>query len=202
MSKYFPFLFLLVFSLLFIGCAEDAPRQGYLKSDALIPRHFNKYQIEDLEKLMAFFEEEICQTVPATSEAAVDCYLAFSKSLADKGNFGDLNLGLSLEKQQAIMDSIRPVTFNALWLDQETYAGTASSFGLNYDGQYATFLKVFGRENEAVKQYFDVFDQAGHMTPSMIANVLLEYEKFGLEDQRGRLVLAIHYLTLNRMMTE
>jgi len=200
MNKYLSLLLL----FLLIGCAENAPRQGYLKSDDLIALHFNKYQIKDLETVMAFFEAEICPQLPTTPEAATDCYKAFSKSLSDSGNFGDLKLGISLEKQIEVMASIRPVTFDAIWLDGKVkiQSDSTASFGLKYGSQYSNFLNSFGKENEAVKQYFDVFDQRGGMTPSMIASVLLEYEKFGLEDQRGRLVLAIHYLTLNRMFGE
>ncbi len=195
MNKYLPVLFL----LFIFGCAEDAPRQGYLKSDALIALHFNKYQIKDLETVMAFFEEEICGTVPTSPEEAIACYKAFGKRLSEKGNFGELDLGLSLEKQEAILSSLRPVTYDAIWLDV-IQTDEDDKFGLRYDGQYVNFLKNFSKENIAIKQYIDVFEQAGNITPSMIANVLLDYEQFGLEDQRGRLFLAIHYVTLNRMM--
>ncbi|MFT6020572.1 MAG: hypothetical protein ACI9CQ_003378 [Saprospiraceae bacterium] len=197
MNKYLLFLFL----LFFFGCAEDAPRQGYLRSDELISRHFNNFQIDDLETIMAFFEKKTCQTVPTTPGTAIDCYKAFSKSLSVEGSFGELDLGLPLEEQKEMMTTLRPVTYNAIWVDRnQIQTDTTAKFGLKYGGQYANFLKAFGKENEAIKQYIDVFDQVGNITPSMIASVLLEYEKFGLENQRGRMVLAIHYVTLNKMM--
>ncbi|MFK7806447.1 MAG: hypothetical protein AB8F74_01475 [Saprospiraceae bacterium] len=200
MKKIFVYTLLLTFCC----CAENAPRQSYLKSDELIDMHFNKYQITDLEKLMAFFESEICGTVPSTPEEAITCYKAYGKLLADRSSFGNMDLKIPLEKQNRLLEEIRPVTFEAIWVKANDDANTTSNglFGLKYGGQYANFLKHFAKENETIQQYVDVFDQAGIITPSMIANVLLDYEKFGIEDQRGRLALAIHYLTLNRMFAE
>jgi len=204
MKKLLPLLFTGLFLFLFSNCAEDAPRQAYLKSDDLISLHFNKYQIKDLESIMAFFETEICGSVPTTPEAATVCYMTYGKTLSDKGSFGNLGLSLSLDKQNEMMEKLRPVTYEAIWVDGKKADTIAPDgvFGLKYGGQYANFLKNFGKENEAIQQYADVFEQSGIITPSMIANVLLGYEQFDLEEQRGRLFIAIHYVTLNRMFAE
>jgi hypothetical protein len=190
--------------LLLTACTPDAPDQGYLAKEKLIKTHFNKYQIADFEKLMVFFERHICGEVPATSAEAKDCYTAFLKKLSEQTEMGDMNLGLPLAEQNALMAEIRPVSFDGLWQKGlvSDSLGMANKFGLKYEGQFHYFLKNFGEENEAVQQYVAVFDQAGVITPSMIANVLLNYDAFELEQQRGRFFMAIHYLTLNKLLGE
>jgi hypothetical protein len=196
----------LLLSLLFLlsTCGNDAPDQGYLTKEDLIKSHFSKFQIEDFEKLMVFFEQQICGTLPATSAEAKECYIAYLKKLSEQTNMGDLDTGISIAEQNTMMTGIRKVSFDALW-----HKGSASDslsmnnkFGLKYEGSYHYFLKSFATENEAVQQYVAAFNQSGTITPSMIANVLLNYEAFEIDKQRGRFFMAVHYLTLNKAFAE
>lgn len=187
-----------------VSCAPDAPRQGYLRSDALIKLHFNNYQIKDLETVMSFFEIQICGSLPASPESAADCYKAYLKNLSANSNIGEMNLNLPINLQDQTLASIRPVTFDGIWVRKPEidFNENNNSFALKYGGQYNNFLNAMAKENEAIQQYVDVFNQAGTITPSMIANVLLNYENFDLDQQRGRLFITIHYLTLNKMFSE
>ncbi|WP_442267004.1 hypothetical protein ACSIGC_04715 [Tenacibaculum sp. ZS6-P6] len=58
-------------------------------------------------------------------------------------------------------------------------------------------MNKYGKENKAVKDYVNNFNIASDFGPTMISQVIMNYEAFQIEDIKSKLLIAIHYLTLN-----
>jgi hypothetical protein len=59
------------------------------------------------------------------------------------------------------------------------------------------FLKTFGEEDSVINNYYNSLDIAGDISPTMFADLAINYKNYNLKDPKIRLIIAIHYLTLN-----
>ena len=91
---------LFFFTLNMVSCASENVEQQGLSQNKLVKQYFNKYQRGDLEKVLTFFEEEICTQQKLTLEPVMDCYTAYLNDLSKAEGFGKLPLHISLERQQ------------------------------------------------------------------------------------------------------
>lgn len=67
----------------------------------------------------------------------------------------------------------------------------------SYNGKYLTYLEELGNENHLIQKYHEAYHFLGDISPTMVASILLDYKNYDIRDIRIRLVIAIHYLTLN-----
>ena len=67
---------------------------------------------------------------------------------------------------------------------------------------YIKFLEDVGKENEKVAFYHDRFMQVGDISPTIVAFMMKEINEEDVMDERVRLMMAIHYLTLNEKNVE
>ena len=187
-----------------MACADNSPHNKGLQHTKLVKQYFNKYQKADLEKILAFFESQICEPDQTSPENIFDCYNNYLAQLAENSAFGNLDPKISLEEQDTLINNLHKVTYTSIWSDGKTNTSATPNglFGLKYGDRYHRFLSALGKENEKIKQYEATFQKTGTITPSMIADVLVNYTEYDLTDLRVRLVIAIHYLTLNRTFSE
>jgi hypothetical protein len=181
-----------------INCTSES--NSNLSSDALIKKTFNKSEIKDLQKIFDFFNSEICDS---NYEKLNECYLNYClgiKSQIEKN--GAFNTNLSFEKQKNLYNKIHNKTFREIWNFQKSLPinkrkDTLKYLGLNYEGKYRKFLNEYGKENKEIENYAERFNVTADLSPSMIAELSFNYESFNIYEMKTKLIIAIHYLTLN-----
>ena len=192
----------IIYTLLFlvlINCSTKKESNS-LYSDTLIQKTFTKNEIKDLQKILDFFNREICKS---TQENINDCYLNYcSRIRAEIKKHGMYKTHIDFQKQYEIYKQINSNTFSEIWLFQQSLPlrerkDTLKYLGFNNNTKYIKFLNEYGKENKAVKDYINNFNIASDFGPSMISQVIMNYEAFQIEDIKSKLLIAIHYLTLN-----
>ncbi len=172
-----------------------------LATDPTIGQVFNKAETEDLTKLLAFFEEHICAKQSADSINIASCYPHYFDSLKKAAEEGNVIIGIPFDRQRALYEQISQTTFQEIWeFGKRVKSHTTDTLRyLTYrqDGKFVAFLKRAGSDNDAIKNYYETLRQAGDIAPSMRAALLINYPFYNLQDISVRLMLAIHYLTLN-----
>ena len=171
-----------------------------MNSDALIKKTFNKSEIKDLQKIFDFFNSEICAS---NYEKLNECYLHYClgiKSQIEKTT--DFNTNLNYKKQENLYSKIHNNTFKEIWNYQKSLPinerkDTLKFLGLNYEGKYRKFLNEYGKENKEIESYAESFNVSAGLSPSMIAELSFNYESFNIYEMKTKLIIAIHYLTLN-----
>jgi hypothetical protein len=171
-----------------------------LSSDILIKKTFNKSEIKDLQKIFDFFNNEICSSNEKKLNECYESYCLEIKSQIEK-EFG-FNANLDYEKQLKLFSEIQENTFKEIWSFEKSLPineriDTLKYLGFNYQGKYRKFLNEYGRENNAVKHYVRSYNISADLGPSMIAELSMNYESFRINELKTKLVIAIHYLTLN-----
>ena len=171
-----------------------------LNSENLINETFNKSEIKDLQHILDFFNYEICNT---NFENLNECYsnycLKIKTQIEKTGNF---NTNLNFEKQRKLYSKIHNNTFKEIWgfqkyLPINERKDTLKFLSLNYSGKYRKFLTEFGKENNEIKKYAESFSVTAGLSPSMIAEMSMNYESFKINKLKTKLVIPIHYITVN-----
>ena len=81
--------------------------------------------------------------------------------------------------------------------EEEIYA--YGMMGVSFKGKFFKYLKnEVSSEIPAIKEIIDHMVEIGGMSPSVFADVLMNYHKFDIRDDRIRLFISIHYLGQNR----
>jgi hypothetical protein len=201
MKKYFQLI------VLFILIGFSSASQENLKSNSTITTVFNESEIEDLTRILNFFEEHICSTQHVEISKLADCYQSFFERMEEAVETGDIELKIPFEEQLNLYKQINESTFNEIWVlgktmrfnssDPLEYSDTLKYLSIKYDGKYVKFLEELAIENNVLNFYHFSFKANGGISPSMIASLLTNYDIYNINDLRVRLVVAIHYLTMN-----
>ena len=178
-----------------------------LKTDSTMSSIFNIQEINNLEKILDFFTEQICELEGIENHNVIDCFNSYCKNLKEmSAASGSIDINLSLDEQKRFYDNIQQSTFNQIWHYEKTWIPntTDTIFEINIDpkGKYAKFLKSMGQEYDKVDEYFNNLESSGGICPSMISELLMNYQEFKFNDERIRLLFAIHYLTINDRFSE
>jgi hypothetical protein len=193
-------LLYVVLSIFLLSCSTSENIQ--LDSTKTITEYFNKYEIKDLQLLLDFFNQEICTSKESDSDYLNQCYEKYCTEIKSEMSLRtSLNPKIDYNKQLNMYEKINKTTFNKIWkieksLDLRTNENV-KDLGLNYNGKYLDFLKKYGEDNKAVQSYFESIKTSGDISPSTNAIIIKEYKLLDISDIRTKLIIAIHYLTLN-----
>jgi hypothetical protein len=189
-------LFLLV---LLFGCSS--PRNEELKSNSTINSIFNERETHDLIIINDFFYNQICENSPQGNEPLDKCYAQFLENMSESYRSGIFDLDIPFDKQLDLYENISDSTFNNLWKFNKCtfpdFPGTLKCINYNFNGKIVQLLKELSKEYPAMKEYYETFLMAGGIAPTMVMNVAVYYDKYDIDDVRIKLVIALHYLTLN-----
>jgi hypothetical protein len=191
---------IIVIGLLLIvsSCTKTSKSLG---EDSMISSIFNSNEIEHLEKVLSFFEKEICYGENLNKDNALDCYESFFARMDKQEELGIFDIQIPFDNQLKLYEQIDSSTFNQLWTFSWTWRLNApdslKSIRFNPNGKYVDFLKTFGQENKLIGEYYTSYETAGDISPSMIMSILKMYKDYNLNDIRIRLFISIHYLTMN-----
>jgi len=194
-------LLLLVFVMAGFACNEGAKHA--LASDATIREIFTPSEINDLSTVMTFFEAQICDMLNVQSDSIIDCYNHFLMNVASAQRTGVIYIPVQFDAQQQMYTQLSPAAFKEIWvlgkgMNQETGEAT-ERLALSYDGKFMRFLEALKADYPLLGAYHKSFSEERAMNATMIEAFLYNYHFYNLQDVRVRLLLAIHYLTINDM---
>ncbi|MDP3352955.1 MAG: hypothetical protein Q8S44_04370 [Flavobacteriaceae bacterium] len=114
----------------------------------------------------------------------------------------EFNPRVNFEQQLEMYKQIDKSTFNKIWYFQKSWPhkeqkDTLKNISFRPENKYFEFLEKCGKDNKAVNYYSDTFKASGDISPSMNASLIMQYELYDISDIRTKLIIAIHYLTLN-----
>lgn len=193
--KYTVFLVLII-SFLGFSCSKKQS----LENDQLINQTFSKSEIRDLEIILDFFENQICSNENTESENVEDCYDAFFKRMRKSEYTGSVDINIPYSEQEEMYKQISDSTFNQIWTFNKAQnvdrKDTLKSITYNIDGTYFSFLRNLGEEYPRIQKYCYTFIACGYFSPTMVPDLLVNYEEYNIDDIKIRLFVAIHYLTM------
>ena len=179
----------------------SAKSQERLNDNSTIKTVFNEIEIKDLETILNFFDNKICETENINKSNILECYSSFFERMAKSENAGSIEFRIPFNEQENIYKLINQTTFDEIWIFGKNWKRetnqTFKYLSYNLNGKYVKFLEKLGIENKVIKTYIESLYAAGDISPSMFANVLMGYKNYDITNSQIRLMIAIHYLTLN-----
>jgi len=195
--KHILYLFLILISL---SCSKGQGEFSELGKSEVIKNHFDKDDVRELNKVLEFFDDHVCNSVQIETENLDDCYKAFfSKNIteSDKGNFF---INIQYEKQLDLFNKISPSLFDKIWYFGKTWThdsgDTLKTLNLKTKGSYPSLLKEIAQTNKGIEYYYNALINSGTISPSMVGNFTYNSSKYDIRKPEIRLIFAIHYLTL------
>ncbi|MCL3782229.1 hypothetical protein EMN47_17715 [Prolixibacteraceae bacterium JC049] len=192
---------LLLISTMIIALSCTTQRQNDLLNDQTIKESFDTTQINDLVKIQSFFDKSIGLTENDKQENMGKVYNDFFLQNSNIKKVSDLKLSINLNDQKALYNQLDKNTFNDIWEISWSKKGystdTLKHIQLNRQGKYVELLKTIGKQNTVISNYYNSLEIAGDISPSMFADLIKNYKNYDIKDPKIRLIIAIHYLTLN-----
>lgn len=192
----------LLFTILFISCNINKQEKKTLEDYPLIIKTFNQSEISDLKKVLSFFDNEM--RIEFKSKSIQKNYSSFYKKSLKELDSGRIYVGFTFKKQAKLIEELKETTFNGIWDVGKSFTekDTINVINLKVKGVYAKFLKELGKENKAIKRYIDDLVFNYDITPEQSYFFINNYDSLDITDERVRLMIAIHYLTLNNIYGE
>lgn len=162
---------------------------------------FNSEEIADLEKIIDFFNQTICEAENVPDAKVLDCYDHFFKRMRSAEQTGVIDTKIPQAAQEQLLNGLNPNTFNEIWSRSLIKGSTPQdkfTLSLKVSSKYVRFLKLMARENGKIKNYVKMLEGAGELSTGMVADVMLNYKDYDIRDKRIQLFIAIHYLTFNK----
>jgi hypothetical protein len=181
-----------------LGLTNCSVGQSRLEDDRTIKKSFSESEVQDLQLLYDFFNQSICD-----SERDIeDCYDDFFEKVRQAADSGSMYLHIPFEKQKEVYRKFQDSTFYQIWTFGKTWTrenpnDTLREVYFKWDSKFMKFLKKAGKKDEFIKAYHESVEATGGPGPSIIAGIIMNYDKLNIEDLKVKFVIAIHYLTLN-----
>ena len=193
MKKVF-FLLLLVSVF---SCSKNKPSTyNEMKSDKLLSGSFNNNELQNLAKIVDFFEEQICWDKNKTKE---QCYFEFNKTVNNSGNIYSF---LNYKKQENLYNKIDSTFINEIWTKPMIGVNISVSkfkkakyYSLNHSGKYFRFLKDLGEKERYYYSYYEGLYVANEISLHGFIHGLTNTKQLKFKDIKLRLIYSVQYLT-------
>ena len=193
---------LIVITVISISCSVE--KDDSLSKDETINSVFNLAEISDLVKIQEFFDQQIGSKSKRNEGSLLKSYYAFFEDNSKIKNLGQLTLSIDFNEQKELYTRLTDSTYNHIWRMSWTVpmnsVDTLNRLELRYGGKYMEFLEEVGEQDEKIAQYCNSFKGMGVISPSMMADLVKNYKDYNINDPKVRLIIAIHYLTMNDFM--
>ena len=204
MKKVFFFLSI----LLFINCdkKEDSTYKE-MKADKLLSESFTDNELEDLAKIVDFFESQICSNKSISIE---ECYFNFNqdriniafKEYESKKN--EFRVPINYKLQTKLYKKIDSTFFKEIWINPVFgYDITGKPkkrdwYVLNLFGEYSKFMKKTGEITNDIFfiNIYENFNLSNGLSPVI---TIIETQKLSINDYKDikkKLYFSIYYLNL------
>ncbi len=171
-----------------------------LYKDQLLKKHFSQDDVKMLNEILLFFDKVVKQGCQNKSNIT-KCYFKYLKRIKENYSTGDLSLNISPKEQKELFNRINAESFKKIWVYNKSFSRETDINGeilsIKNQSEYIDFLKTMSEYDNTVKGYYESYRSAGEMNAGSVSYVVHSYQKFNLDDEKIRLILAIHYLTLN-----
>jgi len=161
---------------------------------------FEAYEIDDLEKIIDSFNKSICKSENLKGTDVLECYEHYFTRMQKAVETGRLEFQLPYAEQEKLMKELDIRSFYEVWGNLRTWkrgSDTLKVVNNKYNGKYIKFLKSFSKENIKIQKYVFSYENIGDISPTMIADIVTNFNEYDIRDERIKLLIAIHYLTLN-----
>ena len=103
----------LVVSLLLFCCKTD--NENKLEQCQLIIDIFDQSEIEDLTKVLDFFNKQISFQQKNEHTDVIESYQSFFKRMSEAAMTGNMDIDIPYQKQKEMYSQISENTFNQIW---------------------------------------------------------------------------------------
>ena len=164
-----------------------------------LKNNFTTEQISDLNKIIDFFKNQICQNNGSDFKT---CFSELLPTLLEY-SWQPILKKVDYEKQKEIYKSISDTTFKEIWaFGKTTYPETGlelKSVGSKYNGKYQKYLTELGKHNTEIKEYAERLIASGDFESMELLQyrVYINPSKFDLDNPNIQLLIAVHYLSQN-----
>jgi len=197
--------YLIIFGL-FIGLVNYSVGQTVLADNETFQETFTTAELEDLQLLFDFFNSSMCSQ--QNSDDLNACYTEFFNRMEKTIESKNFELDIPIDQQKEVYQAFRDSTFYRIWSFGETQEynfhdsiplqGVFKTVFFAHGDKYMEFLRRTADDYEIIAFYYDsILAEGGLIGPGLFASVLIDHDKYNLEDIRLRFIVAIHYLTLN-----
>ncbi|MCK5676954.1 MAG: hypothetical protein KAH72_00555 [Flavobacteriaceae bacterium] len=180
------------------SCGSYDLKQKSLKYSKGLNQSFEKKEINDLYKILNFFDNQIMSSFK--SKSMIESYDLFNVKDLELKDEGLIFGNIPFSKQKELYSSINKSTFNEIWNLGKSFKenGRESSIVfIRTDGKYANYLQELGLKNNFIKIYIETIKNYNDIPPPLFYTITENYKNFDITDENIRLMIAIHYLTLN-----
>lgn len=184
--------------LVHFSCAnkhiQTSEKNNVLAHDSTIVKVFSIEEIKGLQLMLNFFTKEICSYAGIDASDPSKGYTTYLSMLKEQSTSGTYTIPFTLTKQNELFNNISSQLIEEIWMpssDPKSYELIATN------GKYLTFLSILANEDSVCMSYKNNILTAGTISASNQAMVLLQSDLFDMDDIRIRLLITIHFFTLN-----
>lgn len=188
-------ILLICLTIVILGCLSDSKTLSDYED---VNQRFEPTEIKDLEKIIGFFNTAICESEGIKDGNVLHCYEKYFKRMRKSEQTGKIEIAISYQDQEKLMNEISLDSFDDILRYKKSWKKGMHQASSIAEGKYVKFLKEVGNDHEKVKTYADRLAATGDISPSLVAEVLINYKDFDVRDDRVKLLIAIHYLTMNQ----
>lgn len=183
------------------GLFSFAEASQVLKRDSILTKYYDAEEIKQMQNILSFFDNYIIESCQNSDDISV-CYQQYLDRLSASDS---LNLGVPFEEQRILyLKEIEPQLFRDIWTyspgrarKQDGSLQYHNSINYNPTGRYRKFLKDVAEVEPYFNQYVEPITTAGDLSPSLYTGFAYDPSGLNFNDERHRLILAIHFLTVN-----
>lgn len=179
--------------ILFIAFSCSNQKQNDFSNDKTITDIFSKTEISDLLKIQHFFDKNIGLDKANKQKKLDEVYSKFFLKNSKIDQQEDLKLSIRFDNQKELYTQLDKKTFNDIW----KVSSKSKRLSLNPKGKYASLLKEVGKKDSVINNYYNGLQRVGDISPSIVSDLLKNYKNYNIKNPKVRLMIAIHYLTLN-----
>ena len=194
--------------LLFINCdKKENLTYSEMKEDKLLSESFNDNELQNLARIVDFFESQICLDKNVSKE---ECYFYFNQeriSIAFKDYETKKNefiVPINYKLQEKLYKKIDSTFFKEIWINPVTGNDITGKpkkrdwYVLNLFGEYPKFMKKTGEVNNDFffKNIYENFNLSNQLSPTL---TIIETQKLSIKDYKDikkKLYFSIYYLNL------
>ncbi len=170
---------------------------------------FSKTETSQIVDLLDRFDVEICRIEDVSNENIVECYQSFFARIKNElESESEYSTGISDVAYARILKALSPELYNDFWTQKENILyqaipntdfiqDTIQSIGLS-QGKYIDYmLNEVSPDLPSVAQYINALIPDMEISKFHFGYIAINYEALDVADERVRLLVAIHYLTLD-----